>query len=244
MQQKAPQEARGTSPWVWVGVGCCGCLGLAMIAAVALGWWGYTALRGVVEVMEDPEARAAQVQTILGAEKLPAGYHGAMGLDMWVADVAILSDKDVEWERQGEDSLDIEPKDDDLGDRVFIYFSVWSFFSDASDVDDFFEGRASPMVKFDGEDIRVRSLELLQEGEIEVRGVPVRYRIDRGSLRGVDDQNRLIARLHFRCPESSRQHMALWYTPLEDAEPEPGEPAIPSDEPAVRDFLGHFDVCR
>jgi len=244
MQQKAPREARGTSPWVWVGAGCCGCLLLAMIAAVALAWWGYSAFRGFVEVMEDPEARAAQAQTILGAEELPAGYHGAMGLDMWVAEVAILSDEEVEWERQGEDSLDIEPKDDDLGDRVFIYFSVWSFFSDAGDVDDFFAGRESPMVKFDGDDIRVRSEELLAEGEIDVRGIPVRYRIDRGSLEGADEQQRLIARLHFRCPESSRLHMALWYTPLAEAGMEPSAAAVPTDEQALGDFLAHFDVCR
>jgi len=269
------QEQNRTSPWVWIAAGCGGCLVLTVAATVAIGVWGYRFTREMVEDLEDPESREAKVLEILGAEELPEGYYPAMGISIpWLTDVAILSGKPVVFERRSEDSLDIDLEEGDFGDRVFIYLSARSFGDSQDEVERFFSGRATRAMNMNIHGIRLRARELLREGEVEVRGTPVRYRIDHGDLerdsaegsdttggREVED---LLIRLHFRCADDGRIHRAIWSGPAAGTseQPPPERPPVerapdegaatgsasaqglPSDEASLRDFVSQFDVCR
>lgn len=273
------RENEGRSPWLWILGGCGGCLVLAVVAVVGLGFAGFQWTKGLVEDLENPQARAAKARAVLGAEALPEGYYAAMAISVpWMVDMAILTDKEVHFERRSEDSLDIDLADEDFGDRVFMFFRARTFGSAEDDVEDFFRGRNTGSVNVNSGNIQVRVRGLYREGELEVRGQPVRYRIDRGELTTEHGETEgLVTRLHFRCPESKRLHLALWTGPaagpLDDpdtAEPgvtepdvtepdiveagpveqppaplpeEPSVAGIPADEPGMRDFLSHFDLC-
>lgn len=266
-------EKEGRSPGLWVLGGCGGCMVLAFIAVVGLGYAGFRWTKGVVEDLENPQARADKARATLGAETLPPGYHAAMAISVpWMVDMAILTDKEVEFERRNEDSLDVDLADEDFGDRVFLFFRARTFGSAQDDVEDFFRGRNTGSVNIDSGSVQVRVRGLYREGEIEVNGQPVRYRIDRGDLTTEQDETEgVVTRLHFTCADSKRLHLALWTGPaagpLDDpaaTEPEVAEagpveqPPVPSaeepaiagvsvgvpvDEPGMRDFLAHFDVC-
>lgn len=269
------QQQDRTSPWVWIAAGCGGCLVLTVAAVVTIGVFGYRFTREMVEDLENPESREAKVLEILGAEELPEGYYPAVGISIpWVTDVAILSGKPVEYHRRSEDSLDIDLEEGDFGDRAFIYISSRSFGNSRHDVERFFSGRANRAMNMNIQGIRLRARELLREGEIEVRGTPVRYRIDHGDLEtdtaggsdrtGGGEVEGLLIRLHFQCPRDGRIHLAIWSGPAagtsEQAPPErppverapdartaPGSASavgLPTDEASLRDFLSRFDVCR
>jgi hypothetical protein len=218
------QEQNRTSPWVWIAAGCGGCLVLTVAAMVAIGVFGYRFTRQMVEDLENPESREAKVLEILGAEELPEGYYPAMGISIpWLTDVAILSGKPVEYHRPSEDSLDIDLEEGDFGDRVFIYVSKRSFGDPQHDVERFFSGRATRAMNMNIQGIRLGARELLREGEIEVRGTPVRYRIDHGDLETEFDEGSgrtggrevggLLIRLHFQCPNDGRIHLGIWSGP-------------------------------
>lgn len=262
------QEGQGTSPWVWILGGCGGCLVLAVAAVIGLGMAGYEWTRGFVESLENPEAREAKVLEILGAEELPEGYYAAMPMSIpWVMEVVILSERQLEFHRENPDSLDIDLEDDDFGDRVFMYIGARNFSSSEKDVEDFFAGRQVQSMQINTGGSRVRNPELLREGKLEVRGTPVRYRIDRGALDAGDgDRVGLIIRLHFQCEDSGWMRLGLWSGPAAD---QPGDrlpaeatgtmpdaaptaevegtggdsPGLPADETSIRSFLEHFDVC-
>lgn len=264
------QERDRTSPWVWIAAGCGGCLVLTVAATVAIGWWGYQFTQELVEDLENPQSREAKVLEILGAEKLPEGYYPALGISIpWVTDVAILSGKPIRYERQDKDSLDIDLADEDFGDRAFIYISSRTFKDPEREAERFFSNRAGRAMSVNVQGIGVRARELLRKGEIEVRGVPVRYQIDRGALEldrsatfGPDDAagepEGLLIRMHFRCGDAGRIRFGMWHGPAAegaaagtverapDAEAAPGSGSavgLPSDEASLRDFLAHFDVC-
>lgn len=237
------QEPQRTSPWVWIAAGCGGCLVLTVAATVAIVWGGYQFTQELVEDLENPQSREAKVLEILGAEELPEGYYPAMGISIpWITDVALLSGKPVEYERQNEeDSLDIDLADDDFGDRAFIYISSRTFTDPDDEAERFFTNRAGRAMTVQVQGIGVRARELLREGEIEVRGVPVRYRIDRGGLEmhrsehlgrrdTVGEPEGLLIRFHFRCADAGRLRLGMWHGPA--AEGALDEPA-PAEAPAV-----------
>lgn len=266
------QEPQRTSPWVWIAAGCGGCLVLTVAATMAIGWWGYHFTQELVEDLENPRSREVKVLEILGAEGLPEGYYPAMGISIpWVTDLAILSSKPIEYERQGEDSLDIDLADDDFGDRAFIYISSRTFKNPENEVERFFSNRAGRAMSVHVQGIGVRARELLRKGEIEVRGVPVRYQIDRGELEldrsaaldredAAGEPQGLLIRVHFGCSDAGRIRLGMWHGPAaggaldepvpaeappsqESASAAPASEGLPTDEAALRDFLAHFDVC-
>jgi hypothetical protein len=246
---------------------------LTVIAVVGLGMAGYRWTRGLVESLEDPDARDAKVREILGAEKLPEGYYAAMGMEVpWVTEIAIISDRPVHFERQDPHSLDIDLKDESFGDEVFMYLGTRAFSNKEKDIERFFAGRQMQSMQNNTGGSRVRDTELLREGEIEVRGTPVRYRIDRGriDLESGETEGRGV-RLRFRCADSGWVHLGIWSGPaapfyrglhettpgrppeagLEAVAPEAREATrepgpvtgVPADEASLREFLGHFDIC-
>ena len=82
-----------TSPWVYVALGCLGAAVAAILVVAGLGFAGWRWARGLEEQLEDPEARTAKVLEVLGAERVPDGYHAVIALEIpFLMKMAILSD--------------------------------------------------------------------------------------------------------------------------------------------------------
>jgi len=215
---------KGTSPWIWVGCGCVVLLGLAVLAAVGAGFWGFTAFKGYVDDVKDPEARAAEVAKILGAAELPEGYYAHFFFRIpWIMEMAILSDRPVremtDAELEGYDPLDSE----EVGDHLFMYLSVRG--DEKDELESIFEdggGRPGGM-EFDlGSSFDPQ--EKLGEGSLEIGPQKIRYVSHRGDMI-TEDHHRLagvFASMLVECSPGGggRTRFALWFA----REPQPREP--------------------
>jgi hypothetical protein len=242
-------ERKGTSPWVWVGVGCLGALVLAVGGIMTLGYLGYRKVKEIETEMKDPEARAASVRRVLGAERLPEGYHAVMGMSIpLVMDMAMLSDTppDFSGRRHG------------LGQRGFIYVRTLAPGQNRAEMRDYFEGRTD-----DPEVLRRNNIRIHREGEVLRRGVidlseelKLMYTSQRGALDMAESRAEGITTMMLLdCRGDTRQRIGIWFGPeparAGEEGPRPGSsPALvpdltgtPADESAIREFMAHFRLC-
>ena len=242
-------QPKRTSPWVWVGVGCLGAVVLAVGGVIAVGMFGYHKAKQLGEEMKDPRARAAKVQKILGASRLPEGYHAMMGMSVpFVMDMAILSDAEPDFEnRQG--------RRQGMGERGFLYIrTLSSGDTDRQQLRDYFEGRSD-----DAEVLRRNNIRLERKGEVLKRGaldmaenMKLLYLSQRGDLEMSSARTQGISTVMLLdCPGDSRQRFAIWFGPdpaagKGGASPESAAVDLtgtPADESALRAFMDHFRVC-
>ncbi len=66
-------EQKGTSPWVFIGVGCLAAVFLLIAVVVAIGAWGFSQFRQFARTMEDPVARTELAIEFLATDELPEG---------------------------------------------------------------------------------------------------------------------------------------------------------------------------
>ncbi|HET8644170.1 MAG TPA: hypothetical protein VFO85_01700, partial [Vicinamibacteria bacterium] len=152
-------QEKGTSPWVWVGLGCLGAVLLAVAAVVAVGFFGYRKVKQLEADLKDPSARADKVKRVLGTDRLPPGYHAVMAMSVpLVMDMAMLSDVEPDFEggrRRGSP----------LGQRGFFYVQTLSPGNDKQELRDYFEGRSD-----DADVLRRNHVKLDRRGETLRRG--------------------------------------------------------------------------
>ena len=87
-----PSQSKGTSPWVYIAIGCGVAVLLAVGTVAGLSFMGYRALRNVANDLKNPATREAKVKKVLGCETLPEGYKDGFSFSIpWVMDLAILS---------------------------------------------------------------------------------------------------------------------------------------------------------
>ena len=235
---RVDSESRGTSPWVWIGCGCGVFLLLLALAVGGLGFLGYRGIQQIEKDMKDPVARALRAKEILGAERLPAGYHPILGISIpFFMDLAILSDREPE-----EDG-----KNEDLGDRGFLFVAIRAFGEPEQDLRDFFDGKKdrSEVVS---EHIDVEFEEELADGELQIAGdhwrwIAFRGRIDTGERR---EHPAIASMMMLECGEEKRLRFALWFVPDPASEQDVLEldlSGTPADEEALTAFLSHFHPC-
>jgi hypothetical protein len=88
-------EAKKTSPWVYVGIGCAVLLVLGLVTVGLLGYSAFRFGKRIEAELKDPSARTAKAKAVLGAETLPDGYHPTLALSIPVLmDMAMLSDRE------------------------------------------------------------------------------------------------------------------------------------------------------
>lgn len=226
-----------TSPWIACGCGCVGCVGLIILGTLAAGFLGVSSFQGYLEDMSDPSARNDRAREILGAETLPEGYTAQLYLRLpWLFEIVFLTDGEP-LEKLPNDDLDLT--DEQLGEHIFAYISV---LGDAEEIDPFDEDHSGPVNVEAG--VRVRPLEDLAEGEIEISGGLVRYRSHRGEL--ITDAHEVYAGLYsllkVDCGNLDRRsRFGLWFYRTEATDDISGTPA---DSQALARFLGHFELCR
>ena len=235
-------EEKRTSPWVWVGVGCLGAVVVAVMAVVAVGWFGYRKVKQLEAELKDPKARAAKVQGILGADKLPEGYHAVVGMSVpYVMEMAILSDRPPE----------SSGRQHGLGTRGFIYMRMLSPDSKRQELRDYFEGKTD-----DPEVLRRNNIRIERHGEVLRRGVldlppelKLMYLAQRGTVEMSDSRAKgIMTMMLLECERSddNRQRMAFWFGPDPAPETPDNELSLagtPADESALRDVMGHFRLC-
>lgn len=242
-------QQKGTSPWVWVGVGCLGALLLAVGAVLAAGAFGYRKVKQLEAEMKDPQARTAKVRRILGTDHLPEGYHAVMGMSVpFVMEMAMLSDVEPDF-RDGR-------RRGGLGRRGFIYVRTLSSGNDRQQLRDYFEGRTDDADVLRRNHIRIgRRGEVLRRGLIDMaEGEKLMYLAQRGELDMAESRAQGITTMMLLdCQGDTRQRFGIWFGPEPAALVGKGGAGeslatadlagTPADEDAIRDFMGHFSLC-
>ncbi len=229
------QEKKRNSTCLFVGIGCAVLVALAVIAVGGLSLWGWNKSKE----LKDPEARAEEVREILGVDRLPAGYRAVIGVKVpWVMEFAILSDREI----------DLEDRNEDLGDHAFIYFQFVRGKNDDPELRDFFEGRSDDprILKKNGIDIDLDVDEILGRGVVDInrgQGLYVAAQggleTDHGSSEGITTVTLL------QCPGDKRLRIAVWEAPGPEAGLEEESLAgTPADPKTLQEFLSQFAFCR
>ena len=244
-----------TSPWIYAGCGCAGCLGLGVLAVIAISFFGASMVKDYVEDIGDPAVQAERAKELLGTEELPADYHARIVFRIpWVFDAAILTDGPAAEAIAGENLDDFEPlSSENLGVHAFIYLAVRRGATDEEDLDSVFGGRRSGRHRPGGNNIdlgsQFESREELSRGSFELDPGEVSYVGHRGEIETEDGErfDGVYSQMKIDCPGDSKLRFAVWFerAPEDGA----GEDAAfdaagtPADEEALRDFLGHFNLC-
>jgi hypothetical protein len=244
-------QSKGTSPWVWVGIGCLGAVVLAVGAVLALGAFGYRKVKQLEAEIKDPQARTEKVRRILGTRHLPEGYHAVVGMSVpFVMDMAMLSDVEPDF-REGRQPAT-------LGRRGFIYLRTLSAGKDRQELRDYFEGRTDDADVLRRNNIRIgRRGEVLRRGALDMDAdTKVMYLAQRGELDMAASRAQGITTIMLLdcAAQDSRQRFGIWFGPEPEALAGKGGAGesltaadlagTPADEAAIREFMGHFGLCR
>lgn len=234
-------EAKRTSPWVWVAVGCLVPLLLLIVIVVGIGTWGFFQVRDLQRTMENPVTRNASAAETLGAERLPDGYHGmiALSVPFGIMSTAMITDRepDADGSLRG------------FGEHGFVYFDTPGSGNRIQRLREFFDGEGDEPEFFSQNPIRVRRRELIARGVVEETGRQLRWATYRGEVGGADDQEfgpRLSAMVMFDCAAEDRVRMGIWFGP----DPAPDTPTAEvdptgtvADPEEIQRFVAPFRVC-
>jgi hypothetical protein len=234
-----------TSPWVYVAIGCGVTILLGVAVVVGGGFMVYRWGKRMERDLKDPATREARVREVLGAERIPEGYHAVVGMEVpFIMEMAILSDVPP---REGED----EPPRG-FEQRGFFYFRMASMLSGGRDrrrLEDYFEGRSEDADFLRHGSIHFDRGEVLGRGEIEVPGAArARYVAQRGSIAmgGAGGGAGLTSMVLVDCEGDGRLRMAIWFGPDPQREAPEGEASLAgsaADPEALAAFLGNFRFC-
>jgi hypothetical protein len=224
-----------------VGIGCAALLAMGIVASIVVGVAGYKWAKRIEAEVKDPHTRTARVKEVLGAERLPAGYHAMIGLSIpFFMDMAILSD------REPDEKGEIHG----FGERGFMFFQMLNPRHDEQEARDYFEGKTDDpaVLARSGINLRIRAKQLLGRGVVDTRGYPVMYVAQRGRLDADHGRAEGISALMLvDCAHDQRMRIAVWFEPDPDPKATAGSPGLagsPADEGALRSFMDHFDLCR
>ncbi len=231
------------------GCGCCGLVLVLIGAVVAAGFFGASAVKDYVEDLKDPASRAVKAKEILGASQLPAGYTAQIYVRIpWVFDLVVLSDGEPAV-MEG-DSMELEPEN--FGEHAFIFFTLRRGNMDEDDIDDMLQGRRTSGGVEADVGLEVDIDEELGSGAFDIGPQRLSYVAYRGEVAFDDDpEEGIFSRILFDCEDDELTRAAVWFerTSEETAFKETTGEArdisgSPADEAALRDFLGHFNVCN
>lgn len=215
------------SPWVWIGCGCVGCLGLVAVGFVILFFLSSRAVRDIGEGFTDPEAREEKVLDLLQTDTLPSGYHafGGFSVPLFMS-LAMITDADP--------AQAADPEHPALGERLLVYVRGARWLTQGADTD-----------IFDRMQVSIDQEERLGSGTLEMPTMTIDYTAFRGNVEIQGERrNGILAMMQIGCSADSRLRMAIWMAPDPAVEEEVSDLRhTPADEAEIRDFMSHFDFC-
>ena len=242
------KEKRETSPWVWIGCGCGGCVVFLVVAVMGAGYFGFRAVSDFRDALVDPEVRAERVLEILGADELPPGYEAQMFFRIpFAGEMAMIGDGSEPGFEDGaafRDSLSDESR---LGEHFFVYLHLSRMQVEAEDLREMILGRQNNSnvqielgyrFRASGEEAESVGAEPQTSGDFEIPGGRVDFQISRGELGGISgDWTGVAAVLVVHCDDESRgSRGAGWFV-------RDGLVASSLDGDEARQFLASFDLC-
>ena len=226
------------SAWFYLAWGCGGLLLVGGIVAVALGVWVFRSAKQFEAELKDPVTRTEKLKKMLGAERLPEGYHAMLSFSVpLVMDAAILSG----------DEPDSEGMINDLGERGLLYFEMIGIGQDEQELRDYFEGKTDDSRILRKKKINIDIDEVIRRGVIPRDDHTLMYLAQRGSISAHGQNGEgIMSVVLVDCPDDKRMRTAIWFVP----DPAPSIPledldlaGTPADESAITDFFDHFSLC-
>lgn len=233
----------GTSPWVYVAVGCGAIAVLGLIGMGACVFMGKQWIDDMEALQHDPDARTEKALQILSTPQLPQGYYAATSFSIpLLGEVLVLNDRppDADGESHGVD------------EKGFFYINFLQM-DDQKELEDFFYGQRSSLSAFghvqaDELNIDFQDAEITRRGSLEMDGYTLDYVVVRGGIEFREQDFQSLSSLHWiHCPGSNRLRLAGWMGRDPDAQARAEDldySGTPGDEQAIREFLGQFDFCR
>ncbi len=230
-------ESKATSPWVWVGCGCVGAIGLIVAGIVVAGLFLRGAARNLEEMMENPIARDEKAAAVLGADSLPEGYHSMVALEVpFIMKMALLSDQEP----------DEEGEVDSWDEWGFLYFDFLRL-GNQQELLDFFEGREDSAKVLSDNGINFDLDERLARGELSREGDEILWVSHRGSVSVSQGSGSGITTVMLiECPNDKRRRLAAWFGPDPDPNAPPEELVLagtPADEAALAALMAPMHPC-
>ena len=239
------QEQKKTSPLVWIAVGCGLVVLIGIVLVGALGFWGYRWGKDLEQSMRDPTAREQKVLSVLGAERLPDGYHAAMGMSIpFAMDMAMLTDVPIT-----EDSGN-QGHRPAFNQRGLLYIETVSSGKQRGELEDFFEGRSDGGDALRRTGFNFKRGKIIARGSVNLPGVrDARYIVQPGGLEEMSrrDDDTITTTVRIECPGDGRLRLGMWFGPAPPAAAEEG--ATPDftgtngDPAEIERFFGHFRPC-
>jgi hypothetical protein len=226
------------SVWFYIAWSCGGLVLLGGAVLAGLGFWAFRAAKTFEAELKDPVIRTEKVKKMLGAERLPEGYHAMMSFSVpLVMDTAILSSE----EQNSGGTID------DLGERGLLYFEMISLGQDEQELRDYFEGKTNDSRVLRKNKIHIDVDEVIRRGVIPRDDHTLMYMAQRGSVSAQGQSgDGIMSVVLVDCPDDNRTRTAIWFAPdpspsteLEDLD----LTGTPADELAITEFFGHFKLC-
>ncbi len=234
------------SPWVWLGCGCVGILGIGLAVIAALLYFGFQTAR----TMSDPVALKEEALRIMSADAIPAGYQAKMAMK-----VPLYAEL-----------VRLEGVDGD--ERQFIYLKGLRTKADLkkafADDDSFDRELRRAGLQLEHQQ-KILARDTLRIGAAEVCYVlvdgDIQFDFDaKSGDRSIFDFNfsdlgdnavnesaesQRGAAILIRCSEGERPGLGLWSGPRAVTEPgaEAGAEATAADQAALVDFIEQFGLC-
>lgn len=223
------------STWLYIGIGCGVLLLLGLLVGGIAAYW----ISQKVEELQDPEARAEKVRTVLGAETMPEGYHPLLSIKVpFVMELAMISD--AEMDAEGSPVGDPE--------RLFIYMKfLHDPGKDGDKLRDFFDGTSDDPAGLEQSNVNVEIEEIVGRGTLPLEDMTVQYVSTRGEVRS--DSGRtggLTTFVLMDCPDDDKMRFGIWIAPdpsAAEGEVEADLAGTPADEQEIERFVGSFHVC-
>ncbi len=232
----------GTSPWVYVAVGCGAIVVLGLIGMGSCIFLGKQWVEDLEALQTDPLARTEKAQQILNTPLLPEGYYAATSISIpLLGDVLILNDRppDADGESHGVD------------EKGFFYLNFLNM-EDEKELEEFFRGDRTSLSAFghiQAEDLTMdfHDAEIARRGSLDMDGYVLDYVVVRGGIEFRDQDFESLSNLMWiHCPDDNRLRLAGWLG--RDPDPEASAQDLnysgsPGDEQSVRDFISNFNLC-